>query len=52
MTFEFEYHPTVLIITPALAVEISDCENPACGATHCCISFGWLVGSVSVYLEW
>jgi hypothetical protein len=46
MMLDLEYHPEMLLITPALGITYGDCAEPGCAATHWRVSFGWLVWSI------
>jgi hypothetical protein len=46
MSLSFEYHLDTFLILPLFALHDMECDNPQCGETHSCLSFGWLLWSI------
>lgn len=47
---DFEQHPDMLLITPAIGLTAGECDDPICDAKHWRLSITWLVWSLHFYL--
>ena len=45
----FHQHADIFLLTPCLAVQAADCDEPECGRRHWQIQLGWLMWSLEIY---